>query len=101
MNNIHIIHYSSLEYASHELDKHCQEIENILPSCHNSNDDTENFIEKARSLWKKWIVLKIVFKIPKKMEQPKSVFPERVFNDINDDYDHTAFHGIEVLERNM
>lgn len=28
-------------------------------------------IEKARDLWKKWIVLKMVFKIPKKIDKHK------------------------------
>ncbi|XP_050545151.1 uncharacterized protein LOC126907706 [Daktulosphaira vitifoliae] len=90
----------NLEYTSHESDKHCQEIENILPSYPNSNDEAVNFVEKARSLWKKWIVLKIVFKIPKKLEQQKLEIPERVLHNINDDYDHTV-HSIEILERKM
>jgi len=28
-------------------------------------------VEKSRALWKKWIVLKMVFKIPKKVDQHK------------------------------
>lgn len=30
-------------------------------------------MEKARHLWKKWIILKMVFKIPKKIDQHKSI----------------------------
>lgn len=62
----------SLEYPSTELQKHCQEVENILPT--NNEDKTINsLVEKSRALWKKWIILKMVFKIPKKIDQIKVI----------------------------
>jgi len=30
-------------------------------------------VKKARDLWKKWIILKMVFKIPKKTDQHKPI----------------------------
>lgn len=59
----------SLELPTSEL-QDIHEIDKILPS-NNENDETNNLIEKSRTLWKKWIALKIIFKIPKKIDQHK------------------------------
>lgn len=60
----------SLEYPTTELQNHYQEINNLLPkNCEKVN----NLVEKARDLWKKWIILKMVFKIPKKIDQRKPI----------------------------
>ncbi|XP_060834189.1 uncharacterized protein LOC132917458 [Rhopalosiphum padi] len=58
----------SLEYPATEIKNHCQEIDNLLP---NDNGIINSLVKKSRALWKKWIVLKMVFKIPKKIDQHK------------------------------
>lgn len=61
-----------MDYPSAEFQKHSQEVENILPK--NNEDETINIlVEKSRALWKKWIILKMVFKIPKKIDQNKVI----------------------------
>lgn len=60
-----------MEYPASELKKHCQEIDNILTT--NNENNLNSLIEKARILWKKWIILKMVFKIPKKIYQHKTI----------------------------
>lgn len=74
--NLNNIYYFSLEYPASDLQKHCQEIDNIFPTINNDDSETavslvHGLVEKARDLWKKWIVLKIVFKIPKITDQHK------------------------------
>jgi len=59
----------SLDYPASEL-QDIHEIDKILPPI-NENDKTSSLVEKARALWKKWIVLKIIYKIPKKIDQHK------------------------------
>lgn len=59
-----------------ELQKQCQEIEKLLPNNNNDEKTVNNLVEKARALWKKWIVLKLVFKIPKKIDLPKPPIEE-------------------------
>jgi len=61
----------SFDYPVTEL-QDIREIDKILPT-NNEIDETNSLVEKARALWKKWIVLKIVFKIPKKIDQPKPI----------------------------
>lgn len=56
----------SLEYPVSKSEEHSQEVDKLLPE-DNSNSP---IVEAARILWKKWIVLKMVFKIPK-LERPK------------------------------
>lgn len=63
----------SLEYSPTELQKHCEEINNTLPKMNEDNEIINDLVNKAKSLWKKWIVLKMVYKIPKKMDQPKTI----------------------------
>ena len=58
----------SLEYPATEIKNHCQKIDSLLP---NDNKIKNSLVEKSRALWKKWIVLKMVFKIPKKIDQNK------------------------------
>ncbi|KAL5242931.1 hypothetical protein ACI65C_010341 [Semiaphis heraclei] len=58
----------SLEYPASEIKNHCQEINSLLP---NDDEIKNSLVEKSRALWKKWIVLKMVFKIPKKVDQHK------------------------------
>jgi len=60
--------FFSLEYPATEIKNHCQEIDNLLP---NDNGIINSLVKKSRALWKKWIVLKMVFKIPKKIDQHK------------------------------
>lgn len=62
------IKIESLEYPATEIKNHCQEIDILLP---NDNEIKNSLVEKSRALWKKWIVLKMVFKIPKKIDQHK------------------------------
>lgn len=58
----------SLEYPTTEL--HYEEINKLLPK---NNETINGIVEKARGLWKKWIILKMVFKIPKKIDQHKPI----------------------------
>ncbi|XP_060861460.1 uncharacterized protein LOC132938562 isoform X2 [Metopolophium dirhodum] len=58
----------SLEYPATEIKNHFQEIDSLLP---NDNEIKNSLVEKSRALWKKWIVLKMVFKIPKKIDHHK------------------------------
>jgi len=67
-NNTFILIFFSLEYPATEIKNHCQEIDSLLP---NDNEIKNCLVEKSRALWKKWIVLKMVFKIPKKIDQHK------------------------------
>jgi len=67
-NNTFILIFFSLEYPATEIQNHCQEIDSLLP---NDNEIKNSLVEKSRALWKKWIVLKMVFKIPKKIDQHK------------------------------
>jgi len=60
--------FFSLEYPATEIKNHCQEIDSLLP---NDNELKNSLVERSRALWKKWIVLKMVFKIPKKIDQHK------------------------------
>lgn len=69
-NNTFILIFFSLEYPATEIQNHCQEINSLLP---NDNEMKNSLVEKSRALWKKWIVLKMVFKIPKKIDQNKSI----------------------------
>jgi len=62
--------FFSLEYPATEIKNHCQEIDSLLP---NDNEIKNSLVEKSRALWKKWIVLKMVFKIPKKIDQNKPI----------------------------
>jgi len=56
----------SLEYPLSQIKEHEQEIDKLLPHVNNKS----SLVQAARVLWKKWIVLKIVFKIPK-LDRPK------------------------------
>ncbi|CAI6357293.1 unnamed protein product [Macrosiphum euphorbiae] len=58
----------NLEYPISQIKEHEQEIDKLLPDIKNIS----SLVKAARILWKKWIVLKIVFKIPK-LERPKEV----------------------------
>lgn len=58
----------SLEYPATELQNHYQEINSLLPK---NSENVNDLVEKARDLWKKWILLKMVFKIPKLIDQQK------------------------------
>lgn len=62
-----------------------------------NNETTNSLVEKARDLWKKWIVLKMVFKIPKKIEQHKPV--EEVVNSNKLIEDSHSSLDITVLDR--
>lgn len=46
--------------------EHGQEVDKLLPDENNMS----SLVQAARVLWKKWIVLKMVFKIPK-LDRPK------------------------------
>lgn len=60
----------SLEHPNTELQSHYQEINNLLPkNCEKVND----LVKKASDLWEKWMSLKMVFKIPKKIDQQKPI----------------------------
>lgn len=49
-----------------ESEEHVQKIDTLLP-----NDKLSSLLaQSARDLWKKWIILKMVFIIPK-LERPK------------------------------
>lgn len=56
----------SLEYPVTQIKEHEQEIDKLLPDVENLS----SLVQAARILWKKWIILKIVFKIPK-LDRPK------------------------------
>ncbi|XP_060855766.1 uncharacterized protein LOC132933510 [Metopolophium dirhodum] len=58
----------NLEYPISQIKEHEQEIDKLLPDVKNISP----LVKAARILWKKWIVLKIVFKIPK-LDRPKEV----------------------------
>lgn len=62
-----------MENPALELITQSQEIDNILSKNNDDNEIKNGLIEKARALWKKWIVLKMVFKIPKKIDQHKPI----------------------------
>lgn len=63
-----------------------------------NNETTNSLVEKARDLWKKWIVLKMVFKIPKKIEQHKPVEEVVNSNKLIED-SHSSPLDITVLDR--
>lgn len=53
-------------------------------------------MKKARALWKKWILLKMVFKIPKKIDRQKPI--EKInLNKVNMD----SYMDISVIDRTM
>lgn len=56
----------SLDYPVSKSEEHGQEIDKILPD----DKNISLLAQAARVLWKKWIILKMVFKIPK-LERPK------------------------------
>lgn len=56
----------SLDYPTSQIKEHEQEIDKLLPDVNNLS----SLVQAARILWKKWIILKIVFKIPK-LDRPK------------------------------
>lgn len=56
----------SLNYPISQIEKHEQEINKLLPDV----NKLSLLVQAARVLWKKWIVLKMVFKIPK-LDRPK------------------------------
>lgn len=70
---INLLLLFSLEYPPTELQKHFEEIENILPRINEDDETVNGLVNKAISLWKKWIVLKMVYKIPKKIDQQKTI----------------------------
>lgn len=57
--NIHF--FFSSEYPLSKSEEHWKKIDKLLPEENNFS----SLIQVARVLWKKWIVLKMVFKIPK------------------------------------
>jgi len=65
-NNKFMLILFSLEYPATEIKNHCLEIDSLLP---NDDEIINSLVKKSRALWKKWIVLKMVFKIPKKIDQ--------------------------------
>lgn len=80
------------------MQKHCQEIDGIFPTNNNDYEMTVyGLVEKARDLWKKWIVLKMVFKIPKKIDQPKP--SEEVMNSSKVVEDSSPNFPITALDR--
>ncbi|XP_025415197.1 uncharacterized protein LOC112686918 isoform X2 [Sipha flava] len=84
-----------LDYPVIELHKHIQEIDNLLPT--NNNSETINvLVEKSRALWKKWIVLKMIFKIPKKTDQHK---PIEEINLNKNNIDSCSYMDISVIDR--
>uniref|UniRef100_A0A2S2NNW2 [histone H3]-lysine(36) N-trimethyltransferase n=1 Tax=Schizaphis graminum TaxID=13262 RepID=A0A2S2NNW2_SCHGA len=56
----------NLNYPISQIKEHEDEVDKLLPDVNN----TSALVQAARVLWKKWIVLKIVFKIPK-LDRPK------------------------------
>jgi len=65
VRNIFIFIFS-LEYPVSQIKEHEKEIDKLLPNVENLS----SLVKAARILWKKWIILKIVFKIPK-LDRPK------------------------------
>lgn len=88
----------SLEHPTKHSQKHCQEIDNIFPTKDDGNETMNGLVEKARDLWKKWIVLKMVFKIPKKIDQPKTI-KETNSSKLPEDYSSSM--DIAVLDQKM
>lgn len=84
-----------LEHPVTDLLKHNQEIDSMFPT---NNETINSLVEKARDLWKKWIVLKMVFKIPKKVEQHKPVEKAANSNKFIED-SHSSPMDITVLDR--
>lgn len=60
-----IFQITSLEYPVSKIVEHSQEVDKLLP-----NETDSSLVQAARVLWKKWIILKMVFKIPK-LDRPK------------------------------
>uniref|UniRef100_A0A2S2Q0E3 [histone H3]-lysine(36) N-trimethyltransferase n=2 Tax=Sipha flava TaxID=143950 RepID=A0A2S2Q0E3_9HEMI len=58
----------NLDYPVSKSEEHGQEIDKLLPD----DKNISLLAQAARVLWKKWIILKMVFKIPK-LERPKDV----------------------------
>ncbi|XP_025196702.1 uncharacterized protein LOC112595635 [Melanaphis sacchari] len=58
----------NLKYPISQIKEHEEEVDKLLPDVSNKS----SLVQAARILWKKWIVLKIVFKIPK-LDRPKEV----------------------------
>ncbi|CAH1720992.1 unnamed protein product [Aphis gossypii] len=85
----------SLEYPATEIKNHCQEIDSLFS---NDNGMINNLLEKSRALWKKWIVLKMVFKIPKKIDQHKSV-KEKCSSEVINDYYESSMN-IRTIDQN-
>lgn len=56
----------SLEYPESKSEDHWLEVDKLLPDKNNISE----LVHASRLLWKKWIILKMVFKIPK-LERPK------------------------------
>ncbi|VVC37627.1 Post-SET domain,AT hook, DNA-binding motif,AWS domain,SET domain,SRI, Set2 Rpb1 interacting [Cinara cedri] len=69
----------NLEYPVSKIIEHGQEVDKLL-----SDVETDNsLVQVARNLWKKWIILKMVFKIPK-LDRPKEVnMPSVVDNELS------------------
>lgn len=67
---IYIFFIFSLNYPISQIKEHEDEVDKLLPDVNN----TSALVQAARVLWKKWIVLKIVFKIPK-LDRPKEGIP--------------------------
>jgi len=55
-----------LEFPLLKKLEHISEVNRLLPD----ENDILPLVQSARDLWKKWIVLKMVFKIPK-LDRPK------------------------------
>lgn len=62
-----------------------------------NNEAINSLVEKARDLWKKWIVLKMVFKIPKKIEQHKPI-EELVNSNKLIENSHSSLMDIPILD---
>lgn len=56
----------SLDYPVSKTEDHEREVDKLLPHINNISC----IVKAARELWKKWIILKMVFKIPK-IDRPK------------------------------
>jgi len=56
----------SLEYPESKIEEHYLEVDKLLPD----ENNTSELVNESRILWKKWITLKMIFKIPK-LEKPK------------------------------
>uniref|UniRef100_A0A2H8TWC6 [histone H3]-lysine(36) N-trimethyltransferase n=2 Tax=Melanaphis sacchari TaxID=742174 RepID=A0A2H8TWC6_9HEMI len=85
----------SLEYPATEIKNHCQEIDRFLP---NDNEMINSLVKKSRALWKKWIVLKMVFRIPKKIDQHKRITEINSSKVIDDCYQSSL--NITTFNRN-